>query len=255
MGRAADRGAVSATRGRCWVTVLGARPGHSEGEQAVIHRLASARKAPRDVVQRCRVAALSWDGWLVSQIADELKCCQKTVRRRLHRFNRWGLESLGDLGGQGRKRRINGAERSRTVGLVKQTPPGRLEGAAVERDVGRGRVRALRVDLGRAGRRGPGPGHRRQPLPGAPNSARGRGPLAAHTILDAFEGSGLRGERTPIVELYISPPVGGLPPHLLETLQEGPFMIGASPRTLQRRRRLSTPMRVARSAAPAGSSA
>ncbi|GAA3918434.1 hypothetical protein GCM10023084_81230 [Streptomyces lacrimifluminis] len=46
------------------------------------------------------------------------------MRRWLHRFNRWGLE---DLGGQGRKRRITEAERSRIVGLVKQTPPGRIE--------------------------------------------------------------------------------------------------------------------------------
>ncbi|MFE6483045.1 transposase [Streptomyces sp. NPDC057757] len=64
---------------------------------------------------------------MVPQIADELKCGQKTVSRWLHRFNRWGLEGLEDLGGQGCKRRITEAERSRIVGLVKQTPPGRLE--------------------------------------------------------------------------------------------------------------------------------
>ncbi|MFE9453389.1 helix-turn-helix domain-containing protein [Streptomyces sp. NPDC006739] len=45
----------------------------------------------------------------------------------MHRFNRLRLEGLEDLGGQGRKRRITEAERSRIVGLVKQTPPGRLE--------------------------------------------------------------------------------------------------------------------------------
>ena len=107
--------------------VLKARPGRDEGEQGVVHRLASARKAPKDVVERCRMVELSWDGWLVPQIADELRCGQKTVRRWLHRFNRWGLEGLEDLGGQGRKRRITEAERSRIVGLVRQTPPGRLE--------------------------------------------------------------------------------------------------------------------------------
>jgi transposase len=51
-------------------------------------------------------------------------CSQKTVRRWLHRFNRSGLE---DLGGQGRKRRITKAERSRIIALVKQVPPGRPE--------------------------------------------------------------------------------------------------------------------------------
>lgn len=69
----------------------------------------------------------SWDGSLVPQIADELRCSQKTVRRWLHHFNRLGLGALEDLGRQGRKRRITEAERSRIVGLVKQTPPGRLE--------------------------------------------------------------------------------------------------------------------------------
>ncbi|MEU7641974.1 helix-turn-helix domain-containing protein [Streptomyces sp. NPDC039016] len=48
------------------------------------------------------------------------------MRRWLHRFNRSGLEGLEDLGGQGRKRRITEAERSRIIGLVKQAPPGRL---------------------------------------------------------------------------------------------------------------------------------
>jgi DNA-binding NarL/FixJ family response regulator len=45
-------------------------------------------------VVRCRKVRLSWGGWLVAQIADELRCSQKTVRRRLHRFNHLGLESL-----------------------------------------------------------------------------------------------------------------------------------------------------------------
>ncbi|MBZ9643121.1 helix-turn-helix domain-containing protein [Streptomyces sp. PSKA30] len=107
--------------------VLRARPGRDEGEQAVVHRLASARKAPKVLVERCRMVELSWDGWRVPQIADELRCSQKTVRRWLHRFNRSGLEGLEDLGGQGRKRRITEVERSRIIALVKQTPPGRLE--------------------------------------------------------------------------------------------------------------------------------
>ncbi|AOR30993.1 hypothetical protein BFF78_07985 [Streptomyces fodineus] len=59
-------------------------------------------------------------------IADELRCNPKTVRRWLHRFNCLGLDGLEDLGGQGRKRWISGAERSRIIGLVKQPPPGRL---------------------------------------------------------------------------------------------------------------------------------
>ncbi|WP_229877096.1 helix-turn-helix domain-containing protein [Streptomyces bluensis] len=102
----------------------------------------------------------SWDGSLVPQIADELRCSQKTVRRWLHRFNRLGLEGLEDLGGQGPQAKDH---RSRTLqdhrpGQADRTRPTR--GAAIERDVGCGRVRAVGVDLGLAGHRGPGPGHR-----------------------------------------------------------------------------------------------
>ncbi|MGV9567086.1 helix-turn-helix domain-containing protein [Streptomyces sp. NPDC003480] len=89
--------------------VLRARPGCDEGEQAVVHRLAAARKEPKVLVERCRMVELSWDGWLVPQIANEVRCSQKTVRRWLHRCNRSGLEGLEDLGGQGRKRRITEA--------------------------------------------------------------------------------------------------------------------------------------------------
>ncbi|MGW7824926.1 helix-turn-helix domain-containing protein [Streptomyces puniciscabiei] len=91
-----------------------------------MHRLARARKAPRDLVMRARMVELSWSGQPVPAIADELRCNPKTVRRWLHRFNRFGLDGLSDLGGQGRKRRITETERSRIIGLVKQPPPGRL---------------------------------------------------------------------------------------------------------------------------------
>ncbi|MFJ9376723.1 helix-turn-helix domain-containing protein [Streptomyces sp. NPDC101455] len=107
--------------------VLRARLSRGEDEQALVRRLSRARKAPLDVVTRARIVGLSWAGLRVPAIADELGCSEKTVRRWLHRFNRTGLEGLGDLGGQGRKRRITEVERSRTIALVKQVPPGRLE--------------------------------------------------------------------------------------------------------------------------------
>jgi transposase len=107
--------------------VLRARPSRDEDEQALIRRLARARKAPRDLVLRARMVELSWAGRRVPAIAAELRCGQKTVRRWLHRFNHSGLEGLEDLGGQGRKRRITQDERSRIIALVKTVPPGRLE--------------------------------------------------------------------------------------------------------------------------------
>ncbi|MFE6057118.1 helix-turn-helix domain-containing protein [Kitasatospora sp. NPDC056446] len=106
--------------------VLQARQGRDSGEEAVVRRLARARKAPADLVLRARMVELSWAGSRVPAIAAELMCSQKTVRCWLHRFNRDGLEGLEDLGGQGRKPRITEAERSRVIALVKQPPPGRL---------------------------------------------------------------------------------------------------------------------------------
>ncbi|MER8003946.1 helix-turn-helix domain-containing protein [Streptomyces sp. NPDC095613] len=75
---------------------------------------------------RARMIELSWSGLRVPTIAEELGCSQKTVRCRLHRFNRSGLPGLDDLGRQGRKRRITEEERSRIIALVKSGPPGRL---------------------------------------------------------------------------------------------------------------------------------
>jgi hypothetical protein len=71
---------------------------------------------------RARMIELSWSGLRVPAIAVELDCSQKTVRCRLHRFNRLGLQGLDDLGGQGRKRRITEQERSRIISLVKTAP-------------------------------------------------------------------------------------------------------------------------------------
>ncbi|MFH9075822.1 helix-turn-helix domain-containing protein [Streptomyces alboflavus] len=103
-----------------------ARPSRGKAERALIERLTRARKAPRDLVVRARMVELSWSGQRVPTIAEELGCGQKTVRRWLHRFNRSGVAGLEDLGGQGRKRRITEAERSRIIALVRTLPPGRL---------------------------------------------------------------------------------------------------------------------------------
>ncbi|MFE9813436.1 helix-turn-helix domain-containing protein [Streptomyces sp. NPDC005548] len=92
----------------------------------MIVRLASARKAPADLVMRARIIALSWDDLRVGEIAAELGCHAKTVRWWLHRFNVLGVEGLEDRPVAGRPRRITEDERSRIIALVKQVPHGRL---------------------------------------------------------------------------------------------------------------------------------
>lgn len=61
-----------------------------------------------------------------TRIAEKLGCHPKTVRRRLHRFNADGMDSLGDRPGAGRKPCITEDERSRIIALVSKNRPGRL---------------------------------------------------------------------------------------------------------------------------------
>jgi transposase len=105
---------------------LRARAPHDDGEARKIRRLAGARHAPADWIERARIIALSWDGLGVAAIAAEIGCHENTVRRWLHRFNAAGLDGLGNQPGVGRKRRITEAERSRIIALARSAPPGRL---------------------------------------------------------------------------------------------------------------------------------
>jgi transposase len=105
---------------------LRARAPHDDSEARKIRRLAGARHAPADWIERARIIALSWDGLAVPAIAAEIGCHENKVRRWLHRFNAAGLDGLGNLPGCGRKRRITEAERSRIIALARSAPPGRL---------------------------------------------------------------------------------------------------------------------------------
>lgn len=123
--------------------LLCARPPRDEREEQDVRRLAGARHAPGDWIQRARIIVASWDGMRPPVIAAQVGCHPETVRRRLHRFNAEGIDGLGDRPGPGRRPRLTERERSRIVALVKTTPPGRpvidpwLEGlAAAEAEAG-----------------------------------------------------------------------------------------------------------------------
>src|SRR5215510_13967731 len=103
-----------------------ARPPLDDSESRKIRGLASARHAPADWIVRARIAALSWDGLAVPQIAARIGCHENTVRRWLHRFNAAGIDGLGDRPGAGRKRRITEAQRSAIIAMARSVPPGRL---------------------------------------------------------------------------------------------------------------------------------
>ena len=108
-------------------TMLRARPPLDVAEEQKIRKLAGARHAPADWIERARIVALSWDGLGVAAIAAEAGCHENTVRRWLHRFNTAGIGGLGDRPGAGRKRRITEAQRSAIIALARSAPPGRLD--------------------------------------------------------------------------------------------------------------------------------
>jgi transposase len=103
-----------------------ARAPLDDSEARTIRRLAGARHAPADWIDRARIVAWSWDGLAVAAIAAGVGCHENTVRRWLHRFNAAGIDGLGDRPGAGRKRRITEAERSAIIALARSAPPGRL---------------------------------------------------------------------------------------------------------------------------------
>jgi transposase len=106
--------------------ILRARPPRDDGEERNVRKLAGARHAPADWIERARIVALSWDGLGVPAIAGQLGCHPKKVRRWLHRFNAAGLDGLGDRPGAGRRRRITEAQRSAIIALARSAPPGQL---------------------------------------------------------------------------------------------------------------------------------
>ena len=105
---------------------LRARVPHDDSEARKIRRLAGARHAPADWIERARIVTLSWDGLAVAAIAAETGRHENTVRRWLHRFNAVGLDGLGDRPGAGRKRRITEAQRSAIIDMARSVPPGQL---------------------------------------------------------------------------------------------------------------------------------
>jgi transposase len=106
--------------------LLHARAPEDVEEERKVRKLAGSRHAPGDWITRARIISLSWQGLRTAEVAEELGCHPKTVRKRLHRFNTEGIDGLGDRPGPGRKPRITEDERSRIIALVSKDPPGRL---------------------------------------------------------------------------------------------------------------------------------
>jgi transposase len=109
---------------------LTARSSVDAVEEQKIRKLAGARHAPADWIQRAKIITLSWAGLHTTAIAAELGCHAKTVREWLHRFNAAGLDGLGDRPIPGRPRRLTEHERGRIIALARSDPPGRPQRTA-----------------------------------------------------------------------------------------------------------------------------
>jgi transposase len=117
---------VRAGEGAAVPVLLYARPPVDAGEARTIRKLAGARHAPGDWIQRAQMITGSWDGLRTAQIAERLGCHPQTVRERLHRCNAEGVDGLGDRPGPGRPRRRTEHDRGRIIALARSAPPGRL---------------------------------------------------------------------------------------------------------------------------------
>src|SRR6516164_6584984 len=121
------RGESHRGRRRAMPKRIQARAAQDEQEENQVRKLARSHHAPADWKFHARMVVESWAGKTPNEIATELKCHPKTVRRHLARFNRQGISGLGMRSGSGRKPRLTERERSRILALVRQPPPGRLE--------------------------------------------------------------------------------------------------------------------------------
>jgi transposase len=103
-----------------------ARAPQDHEEEHRIRKLARSRHAPGHWQLRSRIIIASWQGRRTTAIAAYLGCHPQTVRKYITRFNKQGIEGLGDRPGAGRKPRLTQEERSKIIALVGMPPPGKL---------------------------------------------------------------------------------------------------------------------------------
>ena len=80
-----------------------------------INQLAHSRTEPAGLVQRARIILLSREGKRVTQVAEQLRVCDRTVRRWIYRFNEEGVEGLHDNPREGRPPTYTEEQRSEVV--------------------------------------------------------------------------------------------------------------------------------------------
>lgn len=87
----------------------------SEEETQAIKQLAHSRTEAAGLVQRAQIILLSKQGKRVIEVVEQLKVCDRTVRRWIYRFNEAGVEGLRDQGREGRPPTYSEEQRSEVV--------------------------------------------------------------------------------------------------------------------------------------------
>jgi transposase len=87
----------------------------SGAELSQVKQLAHSRTAPAGLVQRARVILMSREGKRVIEVAEQLRVCDRTVRRWIYRFNEEGVAGLRDSSRSGRPPTYSEEQRSEVV--------------------------------------------------------------------------------------------------------------------------------------------
>ena len=91
-------------------------------ERATVTRLAHARTAPAQRVQRAQVIWRASRGETASAIAARVHLDGETVRKRIHRFNTEGLEALKDRHRSGRPPTYSAAQTATVIATALTKP-------------------------------------------------------------------------------------------------------------------------------------
>jgi transposase len=74
----------------------------TEEETSQLKALAHSRTEAAALVQRAQIVLMSKEGRRVTEVAEQLRVCGRTIRRWIYRFNEMGLEGLRDNSRVGR---------------------------------------------------------------------------------------------------------------------------------------------------------
>ena len=94
----------------------------SEEEDRALSELRVSTTVPQRTRDRAHMIRLNAQRWTVPAIADIFECHEQTVRATLRRWERNGLEGLGEAPGRGAKRRWQEADLQAVEQWIEQAP-------------------------------------------------------------------------------------------------------------------------------------